>query len=211
MDSVGRHGRPFSQSGFRADFGTPQNGTTHAFARAVASRRDCCLIEQTTRDFSIRMMPTWSGDRAFAASRANLLFRNIANKLGSSAQDQSRPLPGGRRIVPVHRVVRRITGESAGQVLPPAGAPARDGPRTASARSGLPARRHLRTARQPGRRSSPDPCTSSMARWRPWSLTVLRKSGWSRRKRSIGPSNARSGLRRIRRSTLIMRRLDDAR
>ena len=30
------------------------------------------------------------------ASQANLRFRNIANRLGSGAQDQSRPLPGGR-------------------------------------------------------------------------------------------------------------------
>jgi len=37
----------------------------------------------------------------------------------------------------VHRVVRQVTGKSAGQVLSPVGAPARDGPRTASARSGL--------------------------------------------------------------------------
>jgi hypothetical protein len=58
--------------------------------------------------------------------------------------------------MPVHRVVRQVTGEGAGQVLPPVGAPARDGPRTASARSGLPARRHLRTTSQPGRRSLPD-------------------------------------------------------
>lgn len=32
--------------------------------------------------------------------------------------------------MPVHRVVRQVTDESAGQVLPPVGAPARDGPRT---------------------------------------------------------------------------------
>ena len=35
--------------------------------------------------------------------------------------------------MPVHRVVRQVAGEGAGQVLPPVGAPARDGPRTASA------------------------------------------------------------------------------
>lgn len=52
--------------------------------------------------------------------------------------------------MPVHRVVRQVTSESTGQVLPPVGAPARDGPQPASARSGLPTRRHLRTARQPG-------------------------------------------------------------
>jgi phage-related protein len=46
----------------------------------------------------MRMMPSGAAT-AFAASRANLRFRNIANRLGSSAQDQSRPLPGGRRII----------------------------------------------------------------------------------------------------------------
>ncbi|MGA2275087.1 MAG: type II toxin-antitoxin system RelE/ParE family toxin [Bryobacteraceae bacterium] len=35
--------------------------------------------------------------------------------------------------MPVHRVVRQVTGESTGQVLPPVGTSARDGPRTASA------------------------------------------------------------------------------
>ncbi len=50
------------------------NGTTHAFTRAVASRRDCCLLEPTTNDFSIRMMPTWSGDR----------LRGFAGKLALS-------------------------------------------------------------------------------------------------------------------------------
>lgn len=56
----------------------------------------------------------------------------------------------------VHRVVRRVTVESAGQVLPSLGASGQFGPRTASARSRLLARRDLRTARQPGRRSLPD-------------------------------------------------------
>ena len=36
-------------------------------------------------------------------------------------------------------------------MLPPVGEIARDGTRIAAARSGLPTRRHLRTARQPGR------------------------------------------------------------
>jgi len=40
----------------------------------------------------------------------------------------------------VRRVVRQVTGENAGQVLSPVGAPARDGPRVPSARSGLPVR-----------------------------------------------------------------------
>jgi len=39
--------------------------------------------------------------------------------------------------VPIHRVVRQVTGESAGQVLPPVGAPARDGPRAASAEADI--------------------------------------------------------------------------
>lgn len=37
--------------------------------------------------------------------------------------------------MPIHRVVQQVTGESTGQVLPAAGAPARVGPRIASARS----------------------------------------------------------------------------
>ena len=39
--------------------------------------------------------------------------------------------------MPVHRVVRQVTGESTGQVLPTVGAPWRDGPRTPSTRSGF--------------------------------------------------------------------------
>jgi hypothetical protein len=41
-------------------------------SRAVASRRDSCLLEQTTNDFSIRIMPTWGGDRlcSFASKLA---------------------------------------------------------------------------------------------------------------------------------------------
>jgi hypothetical protein len=39
--------------------------------------------------------------------------------------------------MPVRGLVRRVAGESTGQVLPPVGAIAGDGPRIASARSGL--------------------------------------------------------------------------
>ena len=42
--------------------------------RAVASRRDCCLLEQTTNDFSIRMMPTWSGDRLRGFAKQTCVF-----------------------------------------------------------------------------------------------------------------------------------------
>src|ERR1019366_7377575 len=60
-------------------------------------------------------------------------------------------VPGRRRIMPVSGVVRRITCEVTGQMLSPVGAPARDGPRTAAAGSGLPARRDLRaTGRSSG-------------------------------------------------------------
>jgi hypothetical protein len=52
----------------------------------------------------------WAANLMFAMNqiqyvqlrKANLRFRNLANRLGSSAQDQSRPLPGGRRIMPLH-------------------------------------------------------------------------------------------------------------
>jgi putative component of toxin-antitoxin plasmid stabilization module len=43
-------------------------------SRAVASRRDCCLLEQTTNDFSIRMTPTWSGDRLRGFAKQACVF-----------------------------------------------------------------------------------------------------------------------------------------
>src|SRR5665647_1164491 len=38
-------------------------GTWRAFTRAVASCSDCCLLEETTMDFLIRMMPMWKSGR----------------------------------------------------------------------------------------------------------------------------------------------------
>jgi hypothetical protein len=61
VDSGGRHG-PIG------------NGTTQAFTRAGASRRICRLLEQTTNDFSIRMMPTWSGDRLRGFAKQTCVF-----------------------------------------------------------------------------------------------------------------------------------------
>ena len=68
--SVSRRGRrwtpraSFLAFGLHADSGTPPRwtGTRRAFTRAVAGCGDCCLLEQTTTDFSIRMMPKRSGE-----------------------------------------------------------------------------------------------------------------------------------------------------
>src|SRR5437899_2906111 len=54
----------FLAPGLHADFTQHAGWHVACFhARAVAGCGDCCLLEQTIIDFSIRMMPMWSGDR----------------------------------------------------------------------------------------------------------------------------------------------------
>src|ERR1035438_4324168 len=52
----------------------------------------------------------------------SLQFRKFANRLRSSAENESRPLPGRRWIMPISSVVRRTAGKGPGQVLPAIGA-----------------------------------------------------------------------------------------
>ena len=69
LDAGGRHGANFWRlDSTRTPRLRTRNGTWRAFARAVVGRSDCCLLEETTFGFHIRMMPMWSGGRASSFS-----------------------------------------------------------------------------------------------------------------------------------------------
>jgi hypothetical protein len=89
-----------------------------------------------------------------------------------SAQDQSGPLSGHRWIVPVFGMVRRIAGEGTGQMLPPLGAAARDGPRAAAAQADF-LREGIYELRVSLRVSITGSCISSTGPSLRWSRTAL--------------------------------------
>src|ERR1051326_5773806 len=86
--------------------------------------------------------------------RKQLGERNTRNaELGLSRRARRRKPRGMilRGLRDLHIGAGRVTGESAGQVLPKIGAPVPDGPRTASTRSGLSPRRHRQGMSRPAR------------------------------------------------------------
>src|SRR5260370_38080460 len=86
-----------------------------------------------------------------SCSIASCNFATLRINWDRSAQDESRPLSGGRRIMHVRGLVQPLDLEGTGQVLPAPVAAARDGTRIAAARRGLRPQRIQRAARQSSR------------------------------------------------------------
>src|ERR1035437_719611 len=83
---------------------TPGTGTWRAFTRAVVGCSNCCLLEETTNAFLIRMMPMWNRGRAHRGRDVEVRSGNPSS--GWSAVDVTsqagflagRPSSPGKRV-----------------------------------------------------------------------------------------------------------------